>query len=81
MAPTKDNDTTHLDQFSAEELEDILVQLCDAEGVKVSADDDKPLKNLGKNALDNSGLGGLGKESSHTDAAVVAGVDLFFFLS
>ena len=77
MAPTKANDTTHLDQFSPEELEDILVQLCDAEGVKVSADDDKPLKNLGKNALDSSGLGGLGKESSHT--AVVA--DLLYFLS
>lgn len=61
MAPTKDNDTAHLDQFSAEELEDILVQLCDAEGVKVSADDDKALKNLGKNAMDNAGLGGLGE--------------------
>lgn len=61
MAPTKAQDTSHLNQFSAEELEDILVQLCDSEGVKVSADDDKALKNVGKNALDNIGLGGLGK--------------------
>ncbi|XP_022694719.1 uncharacterized protein LOC111263672 isoform X2 [Varroa jacobsoni] len=62
MAPTKAQDTSHLNQFSAEELEDILVQLCDSEGVKVSADDDKALKNVGKNALDNIGLGGLGKK-------------------
>lgn len=62
MAPTKANDTSHLDQFSASELEDILVQLCDSEGVKVSAEDDKALKNVGKNALDNMGLGGLGKK-------------------
>ncbi|OQR77777.1 hypothetical protein BIW11_06851 [Tropilaelaps mercedesae] len=62
MAPTKAQDTSHLDQFSAEELEDILVQLCDSEGVKVSSDDDKALKNIGKNALDNIGLGGLGKK-------------------
>lgn len=62
MAPTKASDTSHLDNFTAAELEDILVQLCDSEGVKVSPDDDKPLKNMGKNALDNMGLGGLGKK-------------------
>lgn len=61
MAPTKAQDTSHLDQFSAQELEDILVQLCDSEGVKVSPGDDNALKNAGKNALDSVGLGGLGK--------------------
>jgi len=60
--PKKASDTSHLDNFTAEELEDILVQLCDKEDVKVSADGNKDaLKTVGTNMLDNVGLGGIGK--------------------
>lgn len=63
--PKKSSDTSHLDQFSAQELEDILVQLCDSEGVKVSADSDQNVfKNAGTKVLDDMGLGGIGKALS-----------------